>query len=86
MNKNVKGFLFVAVLVGGAYLAYKHFGPNKNSQVAYLVKNNFTTGTTSDLMAFGEAYIEAWYNAAKSGQPTFTLNQKSYSTKGGKSL
>lgn len=72
-------FVVLALGVG----AYIYFSRSTYQMAQWLVENNFTSGSTLQLMAFGSDYINAWYDAAKADQTTFALDGKSYNTMGG---
>lgn len=79
-DKKVWIWLGVLVLVAGAYV---YFNRSTYQKAQWLVENNFTGGSTMQLMGFGSDYIDAWYDAAKANQTTFALSGRSYNTMGG---
>lgn len=86
MSKNAKGILVLLIVAGVCYTGYTQFFPSKAKKVRFLIQNNYSGGTTAELMAFGDDYIQAWWAAAKKGDLIFSLAGKNYNTKGGKSI
>lgn len=89
MSNNVKGLLVVIVMAGIAYgiykIVYAQAATSKDQQIAFLIANNYSTGTPIQLGAFGNDYIGAWYQAAVAKQPYFYLasSNTTYNTQGG---
>ena len=59
---------------------------DKDGQADWLIKKGFYSSDKSGLMSFGDDFISAWYEGAKKGDNMFTLNGKTYSTTGGKTM
>lgn len=83
MTSNQKGFVVVAISLGLGYFVYLKQFPPKRNQIHYLMKGNFSEGTIAQLMSFDNAFIKAWFLAAKDAKNTFTVDGKTYNTKGG---
>lgn len=86
MTTNQKGLVAVLLTAGILLVGWKIMSSGKKAQITWLIKNNYTSGTPASLSTFDNAFIKAWYKAAKAGQPTFLLEGKTYNTQGGKAI
>ena len=77
--------LIAAAVTGGIYLLVKYGNPAKRKQdMALFIVANGLHHDMNFLVSADDAYLEAWYKAAKKNAETFTVNGKIYFTKGGK--
>lgn len=83
MNKTINGVIAIVVVGGLVFLAYKKFGKSKKRDAMLIIKQG-KHGDYQTLMSFGDDYIEAWANAVRKKQDTFTLKGVRYNTQGGK--
>lgn len=86
MTKTKKGVIVVLAVIGIAAAAYFLMPKTKAQKIQFLIAGNFTTGSAAQLNTLGDAYINAWYLAAKANQLTFTLAGVTYDSQGGRAV
>jgi hypothetical protein len=85
MNKNLKGLITVAVVVGLGYIVYKKFILPNSKQVVIKYMDATFGGSHSDFVnKADELYIKNWATAIMEGKTTFDANGVTYVTKGGR--
>ena len=85
MNKKSNPTMLIIGIVligGGIYL----FTRNKKNMYALTIVKAGKSFNYPILMTFDEEYLKAWADAIKSKSETFSLNDKNYSTQGGKAV
>jgi hypothetical protein len=87
MNKNIQGFIAVAVVGIIGYLAYKKFGKPNNFEVVTNYMNSIygeiEGGRINAVKKMGKGYIDNWAKAIMNGKNDFEYNGKIYHTQGG---
>jgi len=84
MNNNIKGLIAVGVLSAIGYVLYKTILLPKSKKVSVIINKGYSGGTETQLMAFDDKFINAWYNSAKHDYQVFMIDGVTYNTKGGK--
>ena len=87
MNSNVKGIISVIVVGGLLYIAYKKFvKPNNRKVLINYLDATFgeSSGHADFINNADKGYVDNWAKALMKGENTFTFNNKTYSTAGGK--
>ena len=84
MNSNFKGILATLVVVAIGYVLYKKVIVPKSKKVQLIIDKGYYTSGEKNLVAFDDEFINAWYEAAKTDAPQFTINNVNYLTKGGR--
>jgi hypothetical protein len=84
MNKNLKGVLVVAIIVGVGYFYYKKA---LDPRAIVIKKLDADFGVDSKHGTFvrsaDKEYVKSWAKAIRLGAETFMYNGKQYFTKGG---
>jgi len=83
IKMNQKTLVWVAILGGGAYVAYMILFQKKMYAQAISNSGKYSGGIDS-LLTFDKAYLKAWASAVKSGNSTFFLDGREYITDGGR--
>ena len=84
MNSNVKGIIAVGVLSAIGYVLYRTILLPKSKKVQVIINKGYSGNTETQLMAFDDKFIDAWYNSAKHDYQVFIINGVTYLTKGGR--
>jgi hypothetical protein len=84
MNKNMNGFIAVAVIGLLGYLAYKKLGKPDSKKVVIKYLDATYGGTHANFInSADKGYVDNWSVAIMNGKETFEFNGKTYWTKGG---
>jgi hypothetical protein len=92
MNKNLKGIITVAIVVGIAYYAYRVYSSKKGidySSKESVAEHLVAIGVASNkqtLLTMELQYLANWLGAAKAGAKSFEYNGKLYNVNGGKAI
>lgn len=84
MNSNIKGFIAVGVMGAIAFVLYRTILLPKSKKVQVIINKGYSGGTETQLMAFDNKFINAWYDSAKHDYQVFIIDGITYNTKGGK--
>jgi hypothetical protein len=83
IKMNQKTLVWVAILGGGAYVAYMILFQKKIYAQAIINAGNYSA-SLNKLMEFDKPFLKPWANASKLGNPTFMFDGKEYITNGGR--
>lgn len=84
MNKNIKGIIVVAIIVGVGYFYYRK-ALDPRAIVLKRLDADFGVSTDHARLVYSadKGYINNWAKAIKSNSETFMYNGKQYWVKGG---
>jgi uncharacterized protein YbcV (DUF1398 family) len=85
MTKNMKGAIAVTIVAAIAFIAWKTSSKKKKDDAQVIVDNGHASNIEV-LRTFDPAFVKAWADASRSGQPQFFYNGFAYNTTGGKSV
>jgi hypothetical protein len=84
MNSNIKGIIAIGVLGAIGFVLYRTILFPKSKKVKVIIYKGYSSGTETQLLAFDDKFINAWYNSAKNDYQVFIIDGIAYNTKGGK--
>lgn len=86
MAKQIKILLIAVSAVSVGYLAYKQFIVSPKAMGLYLIEKGHYNSGLSNLLSLDAKFVKAWYDAAKKGQTTFSIEGNTYSVTGGRRI